>query len=87
MQSVERRDAPLSIEMTPSNLAVFFEFVVQNVAFRPKTRNKRVHSGSASDAGSAPGECDAASEAEAHDASGEESDTFQPLDEIPDVET
>ena len=92
MQSVERRDAPLSIEMTPSNLAVFFEFVVQNVAFRPKTRNKRVHSGSgkngaASDAGSAPGECDAASEAEAHDAPGEESDTFQPLDEIPDVET
>lgn len=42
MQSVERRDAPLSIEMTPSNLAVFFDFVVQNgMAFRPKARPKR----------------------------------------------
>ena len=40
---------------------VTWQFVVQNVAFRPKTRNKRVRSGSgesgaAPDAGSAPGD-------------------------------
>ena len=95
MQSVERRDAPLSIEMSPSNLAVFFDFVVQSgMAFLPKARPKRKrahsyasatsddsdHDGDKSDGaradGDAPGECD------------DESDAFQPLDEIPDdVET
>ena len=95
MQSVERRDAPLSIEMTPSNLAVFFDFVVQSgMAFLPKARPKRKrahnyasatsddsdHDGDKSDGARADG--DAPGECDA------ESDAFQPLDEIPDdVET
>ena len=95
MQSVERRDAPLSIEMTPSNLAVFFDFVVQNgMAFRPKARpkRKRTHSPASATSDDSDHDGDKSDGARADgDAPGEcdaESDAFQPLDEIPDdVET